>query len=151
MTITYPAEQVGTIASSEARQILTERGLPEPDVMGFYPVRELRPLEQDPAYTLIGMWGSPGAPIAVNRADGSVVCFSRWSTKSGLVNTSLKAFVDSLDAIESAAPLSADDPEYAVEASERVRDILERIDPIAMTDLDGFWEAIVDDIANGLY
>jgi hypothetical protein len=87
----YPIEKVATIASPQTRQILTQRGIADCLPIGFREAKELGPVQKDPACVQIGAFGLPGAPVGIDRADGTVVCFSPWSdTGSSVVNTTLQ-------------------------------------------------------------
>jgi hypothetical protein len=148
---TYPADQVATIADPQARQVLTQRGIPDCPAVGFRAAKELRPVAKDPSCVQIGAFGDPEAPVAVRRNDGTVVNFSPWSdTDSALVNTTLPAFVDSLAAIDDIGPFS-DDPDVAEDQAARLKPALERIDPQAMDDEEGVWLNMLDEIAAGMY
>jgi hypothetical protein len=151
--VTYPPEQVAPIAQAQARLVLTKRGLPDAHVTSFRPAQTLVPLERDPRFLVIGYWSMDAIPIAVSVDDATVVSATPWRDGVDLVNTSLVAFVDSLDAITSAAPLSSRNPSYPDldAAAAYVHDALARIDPPALEDPDGHWQTIVDDIANGDY
>jgi hypothetical protein len=147
---TYPPEQVTAGADQAARQILTQRGIPDVLAVGFRSAKALGPVQKDPSCVQIGEFGIPGAPVGLSR-DGTVVCFSPWSdTGSSLVNTTLQTFVDSLDVIAEYGPFS-DDPDVAEETAKRLRPALQRVDPAALADSDGVWYNVLDEIAAGMY
>jgi len=147
----YPVGQVATIVSPQVRRILTQRGIADCLSIGFRAAKELGPVQKHPTCFQIGAFGLPGAPVGLNRADGTVVCFSPWSdTRSSVVNTTLQAFVDTLDAIADFGPLSPD-PDVAEGTAQRMRPVLERIDPTALADADGVWLNMLDEIAAGMY
>lgn len=147
---TYPADQVGAVADPAAREILTQRGIPDTPAVGFRSAKALGPVAKDPSCLQLGEFGVPGAPVGLAR-DGTVVSFSPWSdTGSSLVNTNLQSFVDSLDVIAEYGPFS-DDPDVAEESARRLRPALQRVDPAALADTEGVWYNVLDEIAAGMY
>jgi hypothetical protein len=131
---------------------LTERGLPSGGIVPFRPVGGLTPLEVDPTYLVIGTWGREGVLIAVS-FDGGVVGFTTWMGQIYPVNTSLRRFVDCVDAINAAAPLSPDNARYDSydAAGDHVLRAVTHIDPDELEDPDSFWLDIVDDVKVGNY
>src|SRR5215471_10249729 len=101
---TYSAEQVAAISDADARRILTGPGIPDCPNVGFFAAETLAPIGKDPSVTQIGAFGKPEAPVGID-ATGAVVNFSPWSdTGSSVVNTSVRAFVDTLAAIAEFGP-----------------------------------------------
>ena len=98
------------------------------------------------------MWDIDRAPMCLDVASGEVVCVGPHGQVYN-VNSSLRSFVDSLDAIEAAAPLSPRNPAYDTyqAAADQVHAVLTSIDPPALADATGFWQTILDDIASGDY
>ena len=144
---TYPPDQVISIAIPQAR-ILTQRGIDDCPPVGFRAARQLRPVDRDPACVQIGAFGPPEAPVGLG-IDGRVVCFSPWSDAGcRVVNTSLSAFVDSLDAFTRFGPFSAD-PDIAEVTARHLRPILAHLDPAALADADGVWPTLLDKVAAG--
>lgn len=150
---TYPADQVASVRDPEARAILSGSGLPDGTPAPFNPADTPRPLEGNPGYLVVGTWGSEGILIALDTVDGRVVGYTPWHPEVYQVNTSLRRFVDSIEAIRALAPLSADNPRHGSlkVAGEHVLAELMRIDPDELADPDSFWLDIVDDIKNGDY
>ena len=146
---TYRQDQLGLIADPFLRAFLSERGIPDCPSIGFRAATSLLPVDKDPVCIQLGEFGRPGAPVGLDRTDGSVVCFSPWSdTGSSLVNTTLPAFVDSLEAIVALGVLSGD---FSEEAAGRLRPLLTRLDPEAFEDPDAVWPNMLDEIAAGFY
>lgn len=152
MTI-YPAEQVTSVAVAEARVILTQEGLPDGAPAPFHPAPVLHPLENDPQLLVLGAWGREGVLIVMDTKDGRVLGYTPWTNEIYQVNTSLRRFVDSINAIKAAAPLSPDNPQHGSydAAGEHVLAALTRIDPEELADPDSFWLDAIDDIKNGDY
>jgi len=152
MTV-YSPEQVASVTDPDARRLLTEQGLPDTHVTSFRPLHDPRPLADDPRYLVFGMWDLDRVPIGLDLVDGEVVSVAPRRPEVYQVNTSMRRFVESLDAIQAATPLSPRNPAYDSydAAAEHVRGVLTRIDPEALADEAGFWQTIVDDIANGDY
>jgi len=96
----YPTEQVATVPDGNARQILTVRGLPEANPTSFRPV------------PVLCLWDTDRIPMCVDTTTGEVLCVGPDKAMLYPVNTTLRAFVDSLDAIANAAPLSPANGDY---------------------------------------
>ncbi|MEU8258942.1 SUKH-4 family immunity protein [Micromonospora inaquosa] len=150
---TYPADQVASVAVGEARTILTDFGLPDGRPAPFHPAHTLHQLDSDPRYLVIGAWGREGVLIALDIEDGRVVGYTPWANEIYQVNTSLHRFVDCINAIKAAAPLSPDNPRYNSydAAGDHVLAALAAIDPDELSDSDSFWLDIADDIKVGDY
>jgi len=147
---TYSAEQVAAISDADARRILTGPGIPDCPNVGFFAAETLAPVGKDPSVTQIGAFGKPEAPVGID-ATGAVVNFSPWSdTGSSVVNTSVRAFVDTLAAIAEFGPLPSD-YQAAEAVADRLRPVLVGIDPAALSDHDGVWYNMLDEIAAGMY
>lgn len=147
---TYSAEQVTAVEDADALGILTERGLPDNHIAPFRPVSEPTFYNNDPQLLMIGNWDIDQIPVCLDLTDGMVVGIDPKRQESYVVNTSLRRFVDSLDAITQATPLSPANPAYSSyeEAADAVRTALTRIDGEAFN-LGDFWETLIDDIAVG--
>jgi SUKH-4 immunity protein len=148
---TYPDNQVAVVRDAQARRILTESGLPDDGVAPFDPAAALRPLADDPRYIMLGGWGDEGARIALDTVDGRVVTYVDWKPDKYRINTSLRRFVDSLNAISEAAPLTEGHYGSLDLAGDRVLAELARIEPDELSDRESFWRDIVYDIKNGDY
>lgn len=152
MTV-YSPDQIPAAVNADARAILTGRGLPATDATSFQPADTLRLFDRHPNYLVVGTWGMGDIQMCLSLLDGTVVCAAPWSEAIDVVNTSLRAFVACLDAIDAARPLSESNPRYGSYevAAEQVRAKLTLIDPPALADPDSFWHTIADDIAVGDY
>lgn len=150
--ITYTAGEVASVTDPDARRILIERGLPDGGLAPFRPSAELHPLKSDPRYLVLGGWGRTPTSICLDVSNGAVACSAFDDPAVGAVNTSLRSFVDCLEAVDAAAPLSPQNPAYGSyeAAADHVRTVISRIDPAAMSEAN-FWPEIAYDIANGDY
>jgi hypothetical protein len=150
--ITYPPDEVASVRDTEARSILTQSGLPDARPAPFYPAEHLKPLEADADLLVLGNWGGEGTVIALDTTSGRVLGYTPWSLPIYQVSTSLRRFVDSVNAFNAAAPLSEDNPRYGGSlkaAAAHVLAELKRVDPEELSDPDSFWLDVVDDIKVG--
>jgi SUKH-4 immunity protein len=152
MTV-YPAVQTASVSDPDARRILTETGLPDASITSFRPVPTLELLDSDQRYLVFGKWDIDRTPMCLDLSTGEVVCVPAGESLAYPVNSTLRAFVESLHAIQAAAPFSPGNPAYPTyqAAADHVKVTLSTIDPAALADEAGFWDTIIDDIANGDY
>lgn len=92
--------------------------------------------------------------IFLDFESGRVWLLASWRPDQPiLVNSSLRAFVDSLMLAAARYPFYPPDRDLddAERAEGALRDALEEIDESSTGDPDGFWSAFLDDVANGDY
>lgn len=150
MTV-YTAEQVAEIANPGAKVTLTGRGLPDTDAVSFRAAKTIASYERDLDYVVIGMWNIDEIPVCVHRFDGTVFTAAPWSDEMDPLNASVGAFADSLAAVDAAKPLSRVRYGTNVDAGNHVHALLAAVDAETLASPYSFWQAVVDDIKNGLY
>jgi hypothetical protein len=172
----FAASQVAGITDEDARHILTDRDLAGRGYHVFRFAAELRPLRQlttrdlapataadpnrlaaalsrlrGPDVLVLGIWGRD-IPICLDPRDGQVVGWTPWGpAETYPVNSSLRAFVASIEAIEADPRYRSarDDPQHYRDVEARLRKLLTAIDPVAMAEEDGFWDSTCWDVGNG--
>jgi hypothetical protein len=107
-------------------------------------------MDVEPAALVVGNWGREGIVIGVHTVDGRALGYTPWSPPFYQVNTSLRRFVECVEAINRAAPFTPERYGGNLKAAgERVLAELRRIDPEELRDPDSYWLDIVDDIKVG--
>jgi hypothetical protein len=139
----------------DVQQVLTTIGVPRQLLSGKYAaMRDLEVLEV-PTQGRVICFGTSGrwSRICLDPRNGEVteVIMTRQPT-ANLVNSSLKQFIDSVQAITDLFPFYLSDStlEDAINSGNNVADALKRIDPAAMGP-DTFWSTFVDDLKMGDY
>ncbi|MFJ8020355.1 SUKH-4 family immunity protein [Streptomyces sp. NPDC096311] len=92
--------------------------------------------------------------ICVDLETGRVLLLASWSPASPLqVNRDIFSFVKSLVELQDILPLCGRerDLDDAEVAEMKIRAQLQRIDPLSIEDLNGFWGAFLDDVGVGDY
>lgn len=147
----YLARQVALIDDPAAKAVLTSIGLPDTDAVSFRAAKTVTIWDRDSDYAVIGMWNIDEIPVCVHRVAGEVFTAPPWSDEMDPLNTSVRAFAESLAALDRAKPLSKARYGTNISASDHVQALLQAIDADILVDPYSFWLAIIDDIRNGLY
>jgi hypothetical protein len=147
----YTAHQVAVIDNAAARAALTSTGLPDTDAVSFRAADTIALWDRDSGYAVIGMWNIDEIPVVVHRDEGTVFTAPPWSDEIDPLNASVRAFADSLAAIDSAKPLSKARYGTNANAGDQVHALLRAIDADTLADPYSFWQAVVDDIKSGVY
>jgi hypothetical protein len=147
----YTAQQVAVIDNAAARAALTSTGLPDTDAVSFRTAGTITVWDRDPDYAVIGMWNIDEIPVVVHRTEGTVFTAPPWADEIDPLNASVRAFADSLAAVDGAKPLSKVRYGTNVNAGDQVHALLRAIDADTLADPYSFWQAVVDDIKNGVY
>lgn len=148
---TYTPHQLVMIDNAAARTVLTSSGLPDTDAVSFRAAETITVSERYPDYAVLGHWNLDEIPVLVHRADGAVFTAPPWSDEIDPLNASVGAFAESLAAVDRAKPLSKARYGTNVNAGNEVHAQLAAIDAETLADPYSFWQAVVDDIKNGLY
>lgn len=146
----FTARQVAVIDNTAARAALTSTGLPDTDAVSFHAADTIAVWDRDPDYAVIGTWNHE-IPVVVHRAEGTVFTAPPWSDEIDPLNASVRAFADSLAAVDRAKPLSKTRYGTNVNAGDQVHALLRAIDADTLANPYSFWQAVVDDIKNGVY
>jgi hypothetical protein len=147
----YTPQQVTVIDNADARAALTSIGLPDTDAVSFRAASTIAVWDRDPDYAVIGMWNIDEIPVCVHRGDGKVFTAPPWSDEIDPLNASVRAFAQSLAAVEQAKPLSKARYGTNENAGDQVETLLRAIDAATLADPYSFWAAVIDDIRTGLY
>jgi hypothetical protein len=147
----YTPQQVAVIDNADARAVLTSVGLPDTDAVSFRAAPTITVWDRDPDYAVIGMWNIDEIPVCVHRRDGKVFSAAPWSDEIDPINASVRAFAESLAAVEQAKPLSEARYGTNENAGNQVHALLQAIDAATLADPYSFWADLIDDIKTGLY
>ncbi|MBN6039103.1 SUKH-4 family immunity protein [Amycolatopsis sp. 195334CR] len=147
----YTHQQVSVIDNAEARATLTDIGLPDTDVVSFRAAEEITIWDRDPDYAVVGMWNIDEIPVIVHRTRGTVHTSPPWSDAIDPLNASVRAFAESLAAVDQGRPLSEKRYGTDVNAGNQIHALLHAIDAETLADSNSFWQAVIDDIKVGNY
>ncbi|MBB2947667.1 hypothetical protein FB565_007438 [Actinoplanes lutulentus] len=153
----YSAPYVSVVREDQAREQLQSVGLPE--VALVFTPHEPASGTADLVDVLgrdllrIGFEEEPGSDFFVDPAKGEIVFARMPARESYFVNSSPAAFRECLALLDAAVKelTGPYDLDPFLERTEQLRASIRAVDPLAVSDDDGYWQSLLFDVSNGDY